>query len=166
MTENSPWTSFDININLILLFIFLGFATFILAIKSWIFLVVFWVFILLYIVVGRYVTCRHCDYLGKPCPSWCMGIIGAKLYKRSEKENFCKEGFLIPFLCDILVLIIAVAIPIMTYLIELWTVGLRLVDWIILIIYIVIIGVTLVMHSITGCKKCTIKDCPLSGNRK
>ena len=160
MAEESPWTTFDNAINLVLMIVLLVYATFMLVIKaSWLFLALFWVMILLYMTVGRYTTCRHCDFLGKACPSWCMGIIGAKLYKRSEKENFCKDGFLIPFLTDVLFLFIGFACPIIAYFIA----GLLLFDWMILIIYIVLLVATLGVHWLAGCRKCPIKDCPMAG---
>jgi hypothetical protein len=93
-----------------------------------------------------------------------MGIIGAKLYTRSEKENFCEEGFLVPFLTDILFLIIAFACPLIAYLLN-WEV-LLLTDWVIVVIYIVLLLTLLGLHSLAGCKNCPIEDCPLSGKKK
>ena len=161
MTEKLPWTKFEILINLIVMLVYLAFSTAMLIIRaSWLFLIIFWVMIILYMTVGRYTTCRHCEYLGKPCPSWCMGIIGAKLYTRSEKENFCKDGFLIPFLTDILFLIIAFACPLIAYLLN-WD-FLLLTDWVFIVVYIVILLGVLGLHSLAGCKNCPIEDCPLS----
>ncbi|MHA1356846.1 MAG: hypothetical protein ACTSRC_01920 [Candidatus Helarchaeota archaeon] len=165
MSEDIPWTKFDIRINLVLMISFLVYSTIILILKTaWLFLIIFWVMFALYMTLGRYTTCRHCDYLGKACPSWCMGIIGAKLYTRSEKENFCKEGFLIPFLTDLLFLIIAFACPIIAYLL-IWE-FLLVIDWILLILYVGLLFVVLGVHSLTGCKKCPIEECPLNGKKK
>jgi len=168
LTKGSPWTSFDIRINLIIVLILIGFSIVILAVKFlWVFLGLYILCWGLYIVVGRYVTCRHCDFLGKPCPSWCMGILGGKLYKRSNKRNFCVEGGFIPaVLFDISFLIIAVFIPIIAYIVQLLTVGLLALDYVLLTVYLILALLTLIMHSLTGCKKCPIADCPMSGNNK
>ncbi|NVM52899.1 MAG: hypothetical protein HWN66_04290 [Candidatus Helarchaeota archaeon] len=164
MTEESPWTSFDVAINLILFVILIGFSIYILITKfAWIYLIIWVGALLLYMTCGRYVTCRHCDYLGKPCPSWCMGIIGAKLgFKRSEKKSFCEEGILNLVLFDISFLIIAMIIPIIVYVVQLVTIGLLIFDWVMLIIYIVLVITALVVHNVSGCRKCSIDCCPLS----
>ncbi|MDD1776602.1 MAG: hypothetical protein LUQ65_00410 [Candidatus Helarchaeota archaeon] len=168
MTEKSPWTTFDIRINLTIVLILIGFSIFMLALKAfWVFLGLYILCWGLYIVVGRYVTCRHCDFLGKACPSWCMGILGGKLYKRSTKRNFCVEGgFIHAVLLDISFLIIAVSIPIIAYIVQLLTIGLLTLDYILLAVYLILALLTLIMHSLTGCKKCPIADCPMSGNHK
>jgi hypothetical protein len=168
LTEKALWTSIDIRINLITLFILVGFSTFMLVIKAqWVLLILYYVCWGLYIVVGRYVTCRHCDYLGKACPSWCMGILGGKLYKRSAKRNFCVEGgFIYGVLFDISFLLIAVFIPVFAYLVQALQGGLVAVDYVLLVIYIILALLTVILHSLTGCKKCPIADCPMSGNHK
>ena len=168
MTEESPWTAFDIRSNLIMVLILIGFSIVILAMKFlWVFLGLYVLCWGLYIIVGRYVTCRHCDFLGKPCPSWCMGILGGKLYKRSNKRNFCVEGgFIYAVLFDISFLIIAVFIPIIAYITELFTVGLLALDYVFLAIYLILALLTVIMHSLTGCKKCQISECPMSGSHK
>lgn len=96
-----------------------------------------------------------------------MGILGGKLYKRSNKRNFCVEGGFIPaVLFDISFLIIAVFIPIIAYIVQLLTVGLLALDYVLLTVYLILALLTLIMHSLTGCKKCPIADCPMSGNNK
>ena len=166
MTEESPWTTFDIAINLVILGITLGIAIFMLVLKAaWLYLGIWIAMVLLYIFLGRYVTCRHCDYLGKPCPSWCMGIIGGLLYKRSEKKNFCEDGILNLFLFDVLFLIIAMLLPIIVYVIQLMTIGLLTLDWFLFSIYIILVLVTLGTHSLTGCRKCPIEDCPMASKK-
>jgi len=168
MTEESPWTSFDIAINLIILFISIGLSTFMLVLKAlWIYLVLYYLCWGLYIIVGRYVTCRHCDFLGKPCPSWCMGIIAGKLYKRSNKPNFCADGgFLTALLFDISFLLIAVLIPLIAYVLEALTGILQPLEWVLLAIYLIVALLMIITHSLTGCKKCPIADCPMSGHHK
>ncbi len=166
MNEESPWSSIDVAVNLIILGAVIGFSLFILITKmAWVFLGIWVTMLLLYIFVGRYVTCRHCDFLGKPCPSWCMGIIGGFLYKRSEKKNFCEDGILNLVLFDISFLIVAMLIPIIVYVIQLVSFGLLLVDWTIFSIYIVLVLVALGTHSIKGCRKCPIEDCPLASKK-
>jgi hypothetical protein len=169
MAEDSPWTKFDIVINLIILISLLAFSTVILILKAaWVYLGLFWVvFVVGYMLIGRYVTCRHCDHLGKPCPSWCMGIIGKFWgFKRSGKKNFCVDGgFRVAVLLDISFLIIAAIIPVIVYIIEAVTFGLAAADYILLTIYLVLVLMTLGIHSVTGCKKCDITDCPMSGKK-
>jgi len=164
--SESPWSSFDIKINFIMFIVQVVYSTVILLLYNWIFLVIYWIFWGLYMTLGRYVTCRHCEYYGKACPSWCMGLIGAKLFKRSEKENFCQDGFAIPFVFDVLFLIIALMIPLIMFLYVFLVQGLNLVDWTLLIINIVISVLMIGTHMQTGCKKCNITDCPMSGKRE
>ena len=82
--EGLPWSKKEIYANLIAIFTLMIYGSILLLLKNWWGLVLFWIFWILYLIVGRYVTCRHCDYLGKPCCSWCVGVVGEKLYKRSK----------------------------------------------------------------------------------
>ncbi len=161
--SGAPWTKRDITLNLIALISLVTFASFILIIKNWIFLLIYGLFWVIYIFVGRYVTCRHCDYLGKPCPSWNMGLIASKLYTRSDKKNFAEAGLWKLFVLDILPLMLADLYPIIIYFAPIFTpIGLTVVDWYILGFYITILLITLYIHQTKGCNKCNIKSCPLS----
>lgn len=165
MTEESPWSKFDLLINLVLLLIWLSFSTVLLILKSaWLFLALFWVvFVGGYMVLGRYVTCRHCDFLGKPCPSWMMGIIGGKMFSRSDKKNFCVDGgFIKAALLDMSFLILAVLLPLLAYILA----GIQPFDWVLLGLYLILVLALLIVHSLTGCKKCPIADCPLCGQKQ
>jgi hypothetical protein len=165
--SESPWTKKDIRANLMVIFILVILAIIMIIIKSWIMLVFYWVFWLLYITVGRYVSCRHCDFLGKPCPSWGMGIIGAKFFKRSEKKNFLEGGGLWKMmLFDISFLALSNLMPIYLYLYLLFVEGLTIIDWGLLILYSIMVIITLGLHQKTGCNKCPTDACPLSGLRK
>ncbi|MHA1263669.1 MAG: hypothetical protein ACTSRS_00385 [Candidatus Helarchaeota archaeon] len=168
MVNESPWTTKDITLNLGVLISLVILASVMLILKAfWLFLALFWIdFILGFMIIGRYVTCRHCDYLGKPCPSWCMGIIGKWLgFQRSAKKNFCEDGgILFAVLFDISFLIIAMGLPIIAYSIEAFVKGLGIVDYLLLILYIGLVFATLGIHSLTGCRKCDI-DCPLRGKK-
>jgi len=168
MTEESPWNTFDITINLVILFIAIGLSTAMLVLKAlWIYLGIYYLCWGLYIIVGRYVTCRHCDFLGKPCPSWFMGMIAGKLYKRSDKPNFCADGgFRNALLFDISFLLIAVLIPLIAYIIEALTGTLLALEWTLFAIYLIIALLMLIIHSLTGCRKCPIADCPMSRKHK
>ncbi|NVM30711.1 MAG: hypothetical protein HWN65_17860 [Candidatus Helarchaeota archaeon] len=166
MTEESSWTRLDIVVNLISMIILMTFGTFILVIKCWRCVLAWAILWGLYIIVGRYVTCRHCDYLGKPCPSWCMGIIGGWLYERSEKKNFCEDGYFKLFVFDILFMVLAILIPYIKYIIDFIRVVVFISDVILIIIYTVIVVITLVLHQKFGCRKCSIIDCPLNANQK
>ncbi len=83
-----PWSKKELMANVYAIIVLMITATIMLFLKSWVLGIVYWIIWLFYIVVGRGVTCRHCDFLGKPCPTWMMGVIGGKLYKRSDKKHF------------------------------------------------------------------------------
>lgn len=163
--EGIPWSKKEVYVNLIAMITLMSFGSFILIIKSWIFLAIFWIFWILYFTVGRYVTCRHCDYLGKACCSWCVGIIGGKLFKRSKKKSFPEAGIWKMLLFDVSFLALATLTPYFTYTIFFLNEGLLLIDWIYLGIYSILGIITLATHS-KGCKKCPIDGCPLSGMHK
>ena len=163
--QEIPWSRNEIYVNLLLMIILITFGSAIIILKYWLIVLVFWLFFGLYLVVGRYVTCRHCDFLGKPCCSWCVGIIGDKLYKRSQVKSFPEVGLWKMLIFDVLWLFLAILTPYLLYGYYLITEGLKMLDWILLGIYSIIGVLTLYVHS-KGCKKCPISGCPLSGKRK
>jgi hypothetical protein len=136
------------------------FAKIIISMKNWLFLPLYWFIWIIDFVVGRYVTCRHCEFLGQPCPTWCMGIIGGKLYKRSNKKSFTEIGLWKFFVFDVLFIFLAIIFPYIVYVYSFIIKGSVLIDWMLLIIYSIIVIVTLKMHS-SSCKKCPIEGCPL-----
>jgi len=165
--SETPWTKNDIRANLTSIIILVILAIIMIIIKSWIMLVLYCVFWIFYITLGRYVSCRHCDFLGKPCPSWNMGIIGAKLFKRSEKKNiFERGGFWKMLLFDISFLALTNLMPIYLYIYLLLIQGLTIIDWGLLIFYSLLVVITLAVHQKTGCDKCPTESCPLSGSCK
>lgn len=165
--SESPWTKNKIRANLIAIFILVILAIIMIIIKIWLMLVLYCVFWILFITVGRYVSCRHCDFLGKPCPSWGMGIIGAKFFQRSEKKNIFERGGLWKMLLfDISFLALANLMPIYLYIYLLFIQGLTIIDWGLLIFYSLMVVITLAIHQTTGCNKCPTEPCPLSRSRK
>ena len=141
------------------MFFLMSFATIIILMKNWLFLHIYWFIWIIDFVVGRYITCRHCEFLGKPCPTWCMGIIGSKLYKRSE------IGLWKFFVFDVLLIFLAIIFRYIVYVYSFIIEGRVLIDWIFLIIYSIIVIITLKMHS-TSCKKCPMEGCPLKKTSK
>jgi len=167
MTEESPWNSWDVRINFIAIVALWVFGTYMLAIKCWRPLLAFWVFWVLYFTIGRYMTCRHCDFLGRPCPSWNMGILAAKMgMKRSEKKNFYEDGNLKLILLDVLFMLLAIFIPYIKYIYDFFTIGVFAFDVVLLIIYTAIVGMVLLLHLQLGCKKCPMEGCLMNPKRK
>jgi len=165
-TVSLPWSKKDVWLNLIVILILMGLATYMILVKSWILLIIYWLVWVLYFTVGRYVTCRHCDFLGKACCSWCMGIIGGKLYKRSDKKNFVENGMWKVFLFALSFLFAALIFPIVYYFYILFTDSLSVVDWTLLIIYFIMFIITLAIHQSFGCNKCSIVECPFCRAKK
>jgi len=164
--KDIPWTKKEVYVNFIALLTTIAIGTILLLLKSWLFLIFFWILWILYAVVGRYVTCRHCDFLGKACPSWFMGIIGGKLYKRSDKKCFPEVGLWKMFVFDVSFLALATLLPIIVYIFSFFSVGLLISDWILFFIYGAVGLLTLGLHSKLGCSKCPINGCPLCGTKK
>ena len=163
--KDIPWTKKEIYANFIALLTTIILGTISLLIMNWGYVLLFWVFWILYAVVGRYVTCRHCDFLGKPCPSWFMGIIGGKLYKRSEKKCFPEAGIWKMIIFDVSFLVGATLLPIIIYILSFLTKGFLMTDAIIIFIYGIVGLITLSIHSKFGCSKCPIEQCPLCGKK-
>jgi len=164
--KDSPWSKNVIILNLVAIICLMSLATYMILVKSWIFLLIYWVNWILFFTVGRYFSCRHCDFHGKACPSWCMGIIGGKLYKRSNKKNFCEDGGLLKaILFDITFLMLGIFFPYLIYMYYSLTDVLTLVDWVLLGIYSLLVVFTLGIHH-KGCKKCPNDECLMSGTRK
>jgi hypothetical protein len=158
-TNEAPWTRKEICGNLIAISLSIGLATFILLLKSWLFVIGYWLIWVVIIVVGRALVCKHCDYLGKACPTWCMGIIGSKLYKRSDKKDFT-EIKIWRFWLDVAFITFAMLFPLIVYIYYIISEGILLLDITLAIIYLIVGIITLVIHTM-GCKKCTVKGCPL-----
>ena len=96
-----------------------------------------------------------------------MGIIGAKLYKRSEKANFLEGGGLLKLiLLDVSFLVFACLTPIILYVYLLVVVRFNLIDLMLLIIYSVMLIITLQVHEKLGCNKCPIHACPMCRKQK
>ena len=163
--EGIPWSKKEVYANLLAILTLLVYGSIIILLKSWIFLIAFWIFWLLYLVVGRYVTCRHCDYLGKACCSWCVGIVGGKLYKRSKLQSFPEAGLWKMLVFDVLWLALATLTPYFLYGYYFLIDGLQLIDWTLLAIYSIVGAIMLWIHN-RGCKKCPITGCPMNGQRK
>jgi len=161
-----PWSKRLIQVNLIALIIAMVFSTYMLLIKSWIFVIIYWIAWGLYFTVGRYVSCRHCEFYGKPCTSWCMGLIGGKLYKRSEKKHiFEDKGMLKMMFFDVSFFVIAALLPVIVYIYYFFISGLSLIDLILLTIYGLIAIVVFLLHQI-GCNKCPLKQCPMNKSKE
>lgn len=158
-TRESPWSKKEICGNLIAIIISMSIATFILFLKSWLFIVLYWLIWVLIIIVGRTLVCRHCDFLGKPCPTWCMGLIGSKLYKRSNKKDFT-EIKIWKFWLDVVFIALVLLFPLIVDIYYLFSEGLSLFDWMCVVIYFIVGMITFLVHTM-GCKKCTVKGCPL-----
>ncbi len=158
-TNEAPWTKKEICGNLIAIIISMSLATFMLVLKSWLFLIGYWLIWVVLIIVGRALVCKHCDFLGKPCPTWCMGIIGSKLYKRSDKKDFT-EIKIWRFWLDVVFIAFAMLFPLIVYIYYFISEGLLLLDVILAIIYLIVGILTLLIHTM-GCKKCIVKGCPL-----
>ncbi|TFF89628.1 MAG: hypothetical protein EU548_07155 [Promethearchaeota archaeon] len=165
LANDHPWSKKEILANFVSILILMIYATIILLLKSWFSLLLYWAFWGLYFTVGRYVTCRHCDFLGRACCSWCVGIIGDKLYKRSNAKSFPEVGLWKMLLFDVSFLLLANIHPIIIYGISFLLNGIILIDLILLSIYALLGIITLSIHD-QGCKKCPIKGCPLSRSKK
>ena len=163
--EGIPWSKKEVYINLIAILSLVIYGSVILLLKNWLGAIIFWIFWFLYLIVGRYVTCRHCDYLGKACCSWCVGIVGGKLYKRSKLRSFPEAGLWKMLVFDVLWIALATITPYFVYAYYYLVEGLTVIDWILLGIYSLIGLITLWIHS-RGCKKCPITGCPMSGKLK
>ncbi|TFG09696.1 MAG: hypothetical protein EU535_08855 [Promethearchaeota archaeon] len=157
--KDTPWTKKEICGNVIAIIISIGLATFILLIKSLFFLLFYWSIWLIIIVVGRALVCKHCDFLGEKCVTWCMGIIGSKLYKRSNKKDFT-EIKIWKFWFDVGCITIALLFPLFVYIYYFFSEGLSVLDWMLIAIYLIAGIITFLYHTMC-CKKCTVRGCPL-----
>jgi hypothetical protein len=158
-TTEGPWTNKEICGNLLAIIISMGLATFMLLLKSWLFLIGYWLIWAIMIIVGRALVCRHCNFLGKKCPTWCMGLIGSKLYKRSDKKDFT-EIKIWKFWFDVALIAFAMLFPFIIYVYYIISEGLLLLDILLAIIYLIVGIITMLIHTM-GCKKCTVNGCPL-----
>ena len=166
MSDSSPWSKKSINANIVALISLIVIGTVIIlyrAINWMLYLPLYFLFWALYFTVGGYFSCRHCDNLGKPCPSWNKGIIAGKLFKRSDKKSFMEIPRWQFILLDGLFFIIAMFAPYSVFLIALMdpVKNLTIIDDILFFLYLAVDLITIYLHS-KGCKKCTMYDCPLN----
>jgi len=166
MSDSSPWSKKSINANLISIISLITIGTVIIlyrAINWMLYLPLYFLFWILFFLIGSFFACRHCDFLGKPCPTWYRGVIAGKLFKRSDKKTFMENPkwqfiflnwsfFGIAMFAPYLVFLIALVDPVK---------NLNFIDDILFFLYLAVDLITIYLHS-KGCKKCTINDCPLN----
>lgn len=165
MSDTSPWSKKSINANLIALVTLITLGTIIILYRAiyWVYyLPLYWLFWGLFFTVGGYFTCRHCDFLGEPCPTWYRGVIAGKLFKRSDKKSFMDNPKWQFFLFNGSFFIIAMFAPYLTFVIALIDPikNITFIDDILFFIYLVVDIITIILHS-KGCKRCTNSECPL-----
>jgi len=164
--NDSPWSKKSLTINLIVLISLITVGTIIILFRStypFIYLPLYFFAWIFYYTVGGYYTCRHCDFLGKPCPSWNKGVIAGKLFKRTDKKNFMELPRWQFILFDIVPLLLALFSPYLPFAIIFIDPVRRmtLIDNILLPLYAVLEITAIALHSM-GCRKCSISECPLS----
>jgi hypothetical protein len=164
--NDSPWSKKNLNINIIALISLITVGTIIIIWRSTypvIYLPLYFLAWIFYYTVGGYYTCRHCDFLGKPCPSWNKGVLAGKLYKRTDKKTFMEIPRWQFILLNIFPLVLALFSPYIPFAIIFLDPlrSMSLVDNILLPLYAALEIAVIALHSM-GCRKCTISECPLS----
>ena len=152
------WNIFDIYANLIFLIINIIMGVFILINNSILYLILYIIFWVCYIIIGRYFTCRDCDFIGKLCPSWCMGIIAKFLYKRSERPHFDAKKAM---LYDVSFVLLVEFIPFIPLFIN-FIYNYSNYNLLLLLFYTISVFSVLIVHSLFGCKKCPLEHCPMA----
>jgi hypothetical protein len=154
-----PWTRWEIA-TIVSLFVFsMVLATYMLSVKSWMFVAIYWAIWILFFSLGRFMVCRHCDYIGRPCPTLCMGMLAGRLFTRSDKKDFT-EIRMWTFFLDVSFIVSAMVFPIIVYGCLFFHEGLTAVDRSLSAVYLVIGILVLVFHS-RACKRCEAGGCPL-----
>ena len=169
--NDSPWSKKSLNVSILVLILLIIVGTIIILTRTTyplIYLPLYYLAWIFYYTVGGYYTCRHCDFLGKPCPTWNKGIIAGKLFKRTDKKTFMEIARWQFILFDVFPLILALFSPYIPFAI-IFIDPIRkmtLIDNILLPLYFVLEITAIALHSM-GCKKCTISECPLNktGNK-
>ena len=164
--NDSPWSKKSLIVNSVALISLIIVGTIIILWRSTypvIYLPLYYVAWVFYFTVGSYYTCRHCDFLGKPCPSWNKGIIAGVLFKRTDKKTFMEIPRWQFILLDVLPLLLALFSPYIPFAIIFIDPIRRmtLIDNILLPVYFVLEIAVIALHSM-GCRKCPISECPLS----
>ncbi len=163
---SSPWVKKSLNRNLISLILLITLGTIIISLRTTypiIYLPMYFICWVFYFTVGSYFTCRHCDFLGKPCPSWNKGIIAGKIFKRSDKKNFMEIPQWQMFIFAIGPLMIGLFSPYIPFIIIFIDPVRKMAftDNILLPLYVVLELIVIWLHS-RGCKNCPISECPLN----
>jgi hypothetical protein len=164
--NDSPFSKKSINANLIAIISLMVLGTIIILNKvkyTWFYLPLYWLFWGLFFIVGGYFSCRHCNFLGKRCPTWNRGIIAGKLFKRSDKKSFMDNPKWQFILLNWSFFAVAMFAPYSVFLIALMdpVKNLTIIDDILFFLYLAVDLITIYLHS-KGCKKCTMYDCPLN----
>jgi len=164
--NDSPWSKKNLNLNIIALILLIAVGTIIILFRTtypFIYLPLYFLTWIFYFTVGGYFTCRHCDFLGKPCPSWNKGIVAGKLFKRSDKKNFMEIPKWQFILFNVTFLVFGLFSPYIPFAIIFIDPIRRMtfIDNILLPLYFILEVTTIGLHSY-GCRKCTISECPLS----
>ncbi len=155
----SPWSKKEICINVVFMAALILFGSILLFLKNIWLLLAYWGLWGVVIIVGRGLACRHCDLLGKACPTWGFGIIGGLLYSRSDKKDFT-EIRIWKFYLDVVFIAIAMLFPVFVYLSFLFIGQNFIFNLMGALIYLILGLLTFIVHSYS-CKKCPIPGCPL-----
>lgn len=157
--EDIPWSKREIWTILFVFVVSMVLATYMLLVKSWVYVAAYWAIWMLFFFLGRFMICRHCDYLTRPCPTLCMGILAGKLFARSNKKDFT-EIRTWTFYLDVAFIVAAMIFPLIVYGYFIFREGLTRTEWFLIAVYVVV-GITAqVIHS-RSCKKCAAGGCPL-----
>lgn len=145
--------------NIILFYSTLILGGYILWVKSVILFILYSGTLIITIITGRYIICRACFYYGKPCPSFGFSYL-ALIFPKVNNKAFNGRAALI----ETRVIGACLILPIFSLILS-WLGAIKTYsgfDNLLIGIYIVLLASTSIVHTLTGCDKCEIKNCPLS----
>ena len=146
-------------LNIVLFYPTLFLGGYLLQGKSMVLFLVYSIMLVLTILTGRYVICRACHYYGKACPSFGFSYL-ARIFPKDETGNFNGRAALIETRIITGCLLLPVLSLVLSWfgMVEKYS----FLEYNLMVIYVALLISVDVVHRVTGCNKCEIKDCPLS----
>ena len=124
--------------------------------------IVFWIYVMTWIgilTIGRYYVCRPCRYYGQDCPSFGFSHL-ARILPKGQGKGFSRMAVII----DTSVIVASLLLPMTVWVIGIFSrvVPFDRTDHALMGAYLLLFVVMSKVHSVTGCGKCDIAECPMS----
>ena len=125
-------------------------------------LVIFGIYIATWIgilIIGRHLVCRACPHYGEDCPTGFGHIV--RMFPKETTKEF--SGF--ACIADVLVIEAAFIIPVVIWILSFFNTidDFSTLEHVLMGLYLALFFGFSAAHTVNGCNKCQLENCPASG---